>query len=160
VAIDTVALQDWLINHVGTIVGTTAVLGHEPKKSIDYKGLNVDTVVAIWLNEIEALQMRGGLASTSARLTWVIRQHRNALGPAADMTASERQTLATADAILASFFSDIVITAAADAWFDPKGQTGEPVKGVTGFVEIDNQLNRVNTITVAMVVDDAWTEAL
>lgn len=157
---DTAALQGWLITHVGNVVGSVATLGYEPKSRIDYGALNVSTVCAVWLQSIEAIQPRGGLNTTSARLEWMIRQHRNALGEPSVQATTELLTLATADALMASFFGDIVITVGGDAWFDPKGQTGEPVKGVTGYLDLDNQLNRVNTITIAMVVDDAWTEVL
>lgn len=158
-ALDTVALQAWLLAHATTVVGASATLGYEPKSRIDYATMG-STVFAGWFNGIEATQTRGGLATTSARLEWVARLHRNALGPGVDQAETERLLLAATDGLLAEIFADIEVGPAPAGWFDPKGQTGEPVKAVTGFLEIDKQLNRVSTITVGIVVDDAWGEVL
>lgn len=156
-SLDTVTLQAWLLDHAKAVLGVSAVLGYEPKSRIDYAVMG-QTVFAGWFNSIEALETRAGLAVTSARLEWVGRLHRNALGPGVDQAETERLLLAASDALAAALFGDLDI--AGVGWFDPRGQTGDPFKIVTGFLDIDKQLNRVATLTVGVVVDDAWGEVL
>lgn len=157
-AIDTVTIQGWLLDHAATVLGAPAVLAYEPRSRIDYAGIGSPTVAAGWLGRISALPSRGGLASTSARINWSLALYRNAIGDPAAMAATERAALTAVDAIIAAYFANIQI--AADAWFDPKGQTGDAVAAEPGYLTIDNQLNRVTVITVGIVVDGAWTEVL
>jgi len=156
--INTAALLAWCRTHAGTVVGTPAVLGHEPKSRLDYDALGSATVVACWLGSVEALQGHGGLATTAARVELTVRLHRNGLGDATVMDATEAALLTATDALVNTFFSDIDV--AGNGWFDPKGQTGGPWKAETGYLSLDNQLNRVSTMSVGIVVDDAWGEVL
>jgi len=156
--ISTATLLAWCRTHAGSVVGTPAVLGHEPKSRLDYDALGSATVVACWLSSAEALQGRGGLASTAARVELTVRLHRNGVGDAIVMDAIEAALLTATDALVMSFFGDIDVAGA--GWFDPKGQTRGPWKAETGYLSLDNQLNRVATMTVGIVVDDAWVEAL
>lgn len=156
--INSAALLAWCADHAGAVVGTPAVLAYEPKARIDYDAAGSPTVAAVWLSTAEAVAGRGGLASTSARVELTVRLHRNALGDGAAMAATETALLTASDALVASFFSDIDI--AGNGWFDPRGQTGEPWKSETGYLDLDRQLNRVATCRVGIVIDDAWTEVL
>lgn len=156
-SIDSAAILAWCTTHAGTVVGTSAVLAFEPKARIDYTAMGSPTVVAVWLSSAEALQGRGGLASTSARIELTVRVHRNALGDNAAMAATEVALLTASDDLVESFFGDIDIAGGVGS-FDPKGETGEPWKSETGYLSLDNQLNRVATMRVGIVVDDAWTE--
>lgn len=155
--INSAAIHAWIMGHAATVVGASAVLGFEPKAKIDYAAAGNPTVAAVWFSSVEAVSLRPGLAATAARIEVVIRLHRNALGDATQMQATERALMTDADAVLALLFGDIR-ESATDVWFDPRGQTGEPVKAPTGYLALDNQLNRVCTITAGVVVDNAWAE--
>lgn len=150
-------IHQWIMDHAAAVVGVSAVLGYEPKARLDYDALGNGTVIAVWFSGVEAIQARPGLAATAARIEVTARLHRNALGDGTVMQATERAIMTDSDAMMARLFGDIR-ESATDVWFDPRGQTGEPLKAPTGYLSLDNQLNRVCTITVGVVVDDAWTE--
>lgn len=153
--LDTTVLQNWLLNHAtGTgLFAAAGVLGFEPKKR-----LAVWPTFAGWMGGLRAVPQRGSLASTAALLTWTARIHYDAIG--ADQGAVERSLMHATDQLFAEYFGDLVIAADAgmDAWLDAKGQVGDPIASETGFLTLDNQHNRVATITCSVVVDDAWTE--
>jgi hypothetical protein len=150
--LDTTALQGWLLTHAtGTgLFAAGAVLGYEPKKR-----LAAWPTFAGWFAGLRAVPQRGGMATTAALLTWTARIHYDAIG--ADQTTVERSLMHATDQLFAEYFGDLVI-AGMDAWLDAKGQVGEPIASETGFLTIDNQANRVATITVGVVIDNAWAE--
>lgn len=155
-ALDTTALQGWVIARAVAATGIAAdPLTYEPKGKIDYAAAAGGTVLACWLAGLSPA--RAGLAATGARVEWMIRLHRNAFEP--DQGESERLILAAADALVESLFADIE-DSVSGAWFDPRGQTGEPARLETGWLDIDKQLSRTASLTVAVVVDNAWTEAV
>lgn len=156
--IDIAAVHQWIMDHAAAVVGAPAVLGFEPKSRIDYGAIGNATMIAVWFSTApEPIGVRPGLSSTAARIEFVIRLHRNALGDSAAMLLTERTLAIDSASMMTRLFGDIR-ESATNTWFDPRGQTGELVKAPTGFIDIDKQLNRVCTITLGVVVDDAWTE--
>lgn len=155
-AIDSVALQTWLIGHAtSTVELATPVLAYEPKLKIDYSAAAGKPVAAGWLGPLRVAPGHGGLSSTSARVTWTLRLHLNAFDP--DQAAVERTILSAADALLAAYFADL--RPAAGIEFDPKGAYGDALTGDPGYLDIDKQMSRVYVITLGVVVSDAWVES-
>ena len=150
--LDTTVLQNWLLTHAtGTgLFAAGAVIGYEPKSR-----LRAWPAFAGWFAGLRAVPERSSLDATAALLTWTARIHYDAIG--ADQTTVERSLMHATDQLFAEYFGDLVI-AGMDAWLDAKGQVGEPIASETGFLTIDNQANRVATITVGVVIDNAWAE--
>jgi hypothetical protein len=158
VTIDSAAILSWGTGHIGTALGAAAaVVPFEPKSNqqIDYS-LGA-TFAAVWLGGLAVAPERSGTANTAARVELFVRLHRNALGDAAAMAATEIALLTAQDAILASLIGDLRLDGS--MWLDIKGQTGDAIKAATGYLTLDNKLHRVTTMTVGIVVDDAWPES-
>lgn len=154
-ALNSTALQSWLLTHAAGVVEVGGILGYEPKSKLDYTTAAGGAVLAGWLARGTIAEGIGGLRRTAARVGWSTRLHRNAFE--ADQAATERLLLDAVDALTAAYFGDFELDSV-DAFFDPKGQYGEALTWDVGYVTLDKQVSRVATINVGIVVRDAWTE--
>lgn len=151
-AINSQALIDDLASHAMATGFFDRVNQHEPKTKPG-RGLTA----AVWIDRIEPARGRSGLNSTTARVVFNVRVYTNMLQQPQD--AIDPQVMAAADALFEAYSGDFQLGGDA-AFIDLLGATqGHELFGQSGYINIDNVVMRVFTITVPVIVNDAWTQA-
>lgn len=151
-AIDSQALVD----RVASICKATGLFDrvnkHEPKNKPG-RGLTA----ALWVDRIEPARARAGLAATSARVVLNLRIYTNMLQNPQD--AIDPNIMRATDVVMTDLSGDFDL-GDADRWIDLLGATqGHPLYAQSGYINIDNMVYRVMTITVPIIVENAWTQA-
>jgi hypothetical protein len=151
-AIDSQGLIDRLASHAMALGLFDRVNQHEPKTKPG-RGLTC----AVWVDRIEPARARAGLAATSARVVFNVRIYTNMLQQPQD--AIDPQVMNAADLLIGAYSNDFDL-GSSDRWIDLLGATqGHPLHGQSGYINIDNVVMRVFTLTVPVIVEDAWTQA-
>jgi|RhiMetdeSRZDD1v2_1073273.scaffolds.fasta_scaffold225350_2 hypothetical protein len=151
-AINSQNLIDNLASHAMASGYFDRVNQHEPK-SKPGRGLTC----AIWIDRIEPARGRSGLAATSARVVFNVRVYTNMLQNPQD--AIDPSVMVATDALFEAYSGDFELGGEA-AYIDLMGSTqGHPLFAQSGYINIDNVVMRVMTITVPVIVNDAWTQS-
>lgn len=125
---------------------------HEPKNKPG-RGLTA----AIWVDRIEPASSRSGLASTSARVVLNLRIYTNMLQNPQD--AIDPAVMRATDVMMTELSGDFDL-GGRDRWIDLLGATqGHELYAQSGYINIDNMVYRVMTLTVPIIVENAWTQA-
>lgn len=125
---------------------------HEPKNKPG-RGLTC----ALWLDRLEPARARSGLNSTSARVVFKVRIYTNMLQSPQDEIDSS--VLDATDKMMEAYSNNFEL-GDDDRWIDLMGATqGAPLQAESGYINIDNMTYRVITITVPVIVNDAWTQS-
>jgi hypothetical protein len=125
---------------------------HEPKNKPG-RGLTA----AMWVDKLEPAQRRSGLAQTTARVTVNVRIYTNMLQNPQD--AIDPNVLDAADQMFTAYSGDFNL-GDENRWIDLLGATqGHPLSAQSGYINIDNMTYRVMTITVPVIVENAWTQS-
>jgi len=125
---------------------------HEPKNKPG-RGLTA----AIWVDRIEPASSRSGLASTSARVVLNLRIYTNMLQNPQD--AIDPAVMRATDVMMTDLSGDFDL-GGSDRWIDLLGATqGHELYAQSGYINIDNMVYRVMTLTVPIIVENAWTQA-
>lgn len=159
-SLDATLLAAWLTTHATAVVEVDRVLGFEPKSNAQ---IGDGTVLACWVANLRVIPERSTLAMSAGRADWTLRLHRNGLGDATEMATTERVILDATSALFAAYHAEINVSGVGgpeDGWFDPAGMTGEPISAPSGYMDIDKRLYRVVTISIGIVIDDAWPQSL
>lgn len=122
---------------------------HEPKAAPG-KGLTC----AIWLDRVTPLKS-SGLAKTSVLLVLNVRIMSSMLQEPQDGIDGDMAD--AADKLLTAYSGDFQLGGAARN-VDLLGEQGTPLSGQAGYVNQDNRLYRVFTITLPIIVDDVWDQ--
>lgn len=109
----------------------------------------------IWLDTLGPAS--SGLASTSCRPIYVIRVYQNFLSEPQD--AIDPSVWSAVDLILNEINGDFDLDLNYVRMVDILGAEGEPVSCQAGYVDIDNKLFRVVTITIPVVLNDTWLQS-
>lgn len=125
--------------------------GHEPKNAPG-KGLSA----AVWLQKLDAVPARSGLAVSSARVEMSIRVSTPMLTDPED--AIDPELLSAVDALLTAYSSDFQLGGLITA-VDLLGAYGTPLGARAGYLTQDQTPYRVMTITLPLILDDQWTQA-
>jgi hypothetical protein len=128
------------------------VNAHEPKAA-PTSGLSC----AIWAQRLGPHIEGSGLASTSARLELNVRVYMNMLTQPED--AIDPRIVRSVDALMTKFSSDIGLGGTV-AYVDLLGSAGSALEAVAGYITIDQRLFRVVTISLPLIINDAWTQAV
>lgn len=147
---DTNAIIDAAASHAMTLGLFERVNKHEPKNAPG-NGLTC----AIWGGRITPINS-SGLASTSVRLLLNVRLYSSMLQEPADMI--DPNLTAACDTLMAAYAGDLTLGAQVRT-VDVRGIHGVPMEAVDGYLSQDNRLYRVYTITLPLLINDAWTEA-
>lgn len=151
-AIDSQDLVDRITSHALALGIFDRVTGHEPKNKPG-RGLSC----AVWIDRIEPARGRSGLASTSARVIFNVRIYTNMLQEPLD--SIDPQVMIATDLLMQAYNGDFDL-GDSDRWIDLLGATqGHPLYGQSGYINIDNMVYRVFTLTVPVIVENAWTQA-
>jgi hypothetical protein len=111
---------------------------------------------AVWADTIGPAPAGSGLAATTARFTLMLRIYSNMLQDPPD--AIDPEILAAVDALMTAYAADFQLGGLVRN-VDLLGQTGPPMAAQAGYVQQDGALYRVMTITLPVLVNDAWTQA-
>jgi hypothetical protein len=151
-AIDSQDLIDRIASHAMTTGYFDRVNQHEPK-SKPGRGLTC----AVWIDRIEPARGRSGLAATSARVVFNVRVYTNMLQNPQD--AIDPSVMIATDALMEAYNGDFSL-GDDDRWIDLLGATqGHALDSQSGYINIDNVVMRVMTITIPVIVENAWTQA-
>lgn len=128
------------------------VLAHEPKTQPG-RGLTYSN----WVDRIEPARGRSGLSVTSTRVvlkgriyTPMLQQPQDAIDP---------NIMNAADKMFEAYSGDFQL-GADGRWIDLLGATqGHPLFAESGYINIDNYVYRVVTITIPVIVENAWTQS-
>jgi hypothetical protein len=150
VGLPTQDIIDALVSHAARLGRLERVNGHEPK-SAPGRGLSA----AIWADRIAAVPATSGLRTTSALVVMNVRLYSNMLQEPQD--AIDPNLVACADELMAAYSGDFELGGLVQA-VDLLGRTGTALAAQAGYISQDNRLYRVITITVPLIINDAWEQ--
>ncbi len=108
---------------------------------------------AIWVDSITPLAEVSGLDATSAKLVFMVRFFKSTLTAPLDFIDPE--LVRAVDSLMTSYSGDFDLTSTVKQ-VDLLGQHGTPLSGQAGYINMDGKLYRVITITLPLIVNDAW----
>lgn len=149
-AIKSQALVDALASHAMTTGYFDRVNQHEPKNKPG-RGLTC----AMWIDRIEPQDGQSSLVATTARVTFNVRVYTNMLQNPQD--SIDPNVMIATDALFEAYSNDFTLGGQIE-YVDLMGIGGKPLYGQSGYINIDNMVYRVFTITVPCIVEDAWPQ--
>lgn len=145
---ETAAYIDALVSHAMTTGLFDRVNTHEPK-SAPGNGLTA----AVWFQTIEPAP--GGLASTSVRLTMLLRIYSSMLAEPQDYI--DPQIVDAVDQLMNAYTGDFTLDGMIRN-VDLLGAGGTPLRAQAGYLTIDSKMMRIVDITLPLVINDAWEQ--
>ena len=149
-ALDAAQIIDAVVSHAAASGWFDRVNQHEPKNAPPY-GLTA----AVWVDEIRPAQS-SGLDSTSALLVLNVRLYTSMLQEPQD--AIDPNLVAASSVLFAAYSGDFSLGGEA-RHVDLLGAEGAPLRARAGYLNQDQKLYRVMTITLPVIVNDAWDQA-
>lgn len=127
------------------------VLGHEPVSAPD-SGLTY----ALWVKRVTPIPRRSGLATVSARLELTGR----VLMPADSepLDGVDVAVTGAVDGLMNAYAGDFELGGSV-AEVDLLGEYGASLSCEFGYARFDSTTYRAATLTLPLVINDAWTEA-
>lgn len=122
---------------------------HEPKSA---PGTGLTS--AIWVDAIDTAP--SGLAATSALLVLNNRLYTNMLAEPQDLI--DPNLLTATSTLFAAYAGDFELGGNVRA-VDLRGMSGTRLAARAGYIPQDNRLFRAYTITLPLIINDAWDEA-
>lgn len=151
-AIQSQDLVDRLTSHAQALGLFDRVNKHEPKNAPG-RGLTY----AVWVDRIEPSRGRSGLTTTAARVVLNGRVYTNMLQNPQD--AIDPNVMDASDKLFEAYSGDFQL-GSAERFIDLLGQTqGHPLFCQSGYINIDNRVQRVMTLTIPVIVENAWVQA-
>lgn len=147
-ALDLAAIRAAVESHALATGHLERSAGHEPEN-----GPGQGVTAAVWVDEVQPVKSRGGLAATSALVILQIRLQTPVGGDEVDPVL-----LAAADALMRSYSGDFDLDGTVSA-VDLLGMAGSGgMRGKAGYLPQDDQLYRVFVITLPLLVDDLFAQ--
>lgn len=151
-AIQAQDLVDRIASHAMTLGMFDRVNQHEPKNAPG-RGLTA----AVWVDRIEPARGRSGLTATDARVVFNVRVYTRMLQNPQD--AIDPSVMEAVDKLFEAYSGDFEL-GDSSRFIDLMGITqGHELFSQSGYINIDNIVYRVMTITVPVIVQNAWTQA-
>lgn len=155
--IDMQAITDALVSHAQLTGRFTVVNTSEPKTPPSVGGLTC----SIWAQRLDPIANQSGLADTSAYLVMQARVFDSMLRETADqMDQIDPRMLTAVDELIASYSGEVTLAGLVEA-IDLLGIGGETLHAESGYVQIGGPgsgMYRIMTITIPMIIPDAWTQ--
>jgi len=148
--LDLLAYRAAAMSHAQSLGLFGQVLGHEPV-SAPGSGLTY----AMWVGPVRALPARSGLASVSARL-----ELRGRVFMPADTEPQDDVDVAVTGAVsklMGAYCGDFTLGDTV-ANVDLLGAHGVPLGAEVGYTRFDSTTYRVATLTIPLIINDAWNE--
>lgn len=145
-------LIDRIASHAMTLGLFDRVNQHEPK-SKPGRGLTC----AVWIDRIEPARGRSGLSETDARVVFNVRVYTSMLTNPQD--SIDPNVIEATDLLFEAYSGDFEL-GSDTRYIDLLGMTqGHPLLAQSGYINIDNMVFRVMTITVPVIVENAWPQS-
>lgn len=148
--IETQAIVEAIVSHAAASGHFERVNAHEPKNS---PGSGV--TAAAWVQRLAPVALASGLAVTSALLVVNVRLYTPLLQEPLD--AVDPNMVGAADALIAAYSGDFTLDGLVRN-VDLLGAHGTPLSAEAGYLEQDKKMFRVMTLTVPLVISDAWEQ--
>jgi hypothetical protein len=147
-------LPEQLISALASVCSATGsfewVNQHEPKGAPEGLG------AAVWIQSMAPAAQRSGLNATSVRFECSIRIYTNMLQEPQDYI--DPAMTKAAWRVMVALTGGITLNGQVE-YIDILGSDGAPLAWEAGYIDIDKRMFRVITITVPMVIEDAWVQA-
>ena len=143
-------LVDALVTHAQASGRFETVNSHEPK-SAPGNGLRA----AIWADKVTPVRT-SGLNLTSTMVTLMVRVYSNMISEPQD--AIDPEIVGAVDVLMAAYSGDFELGGLARE-VDLLGANGAGLSAQAGYLNQDGRLYRVVTITVPILVNDAWAQS-
>lgn len=137
-------------SHVSASGHFERVNDHEPKNAPGGK-----LTAAVWIQDIGPAPAGSGLAATTARIEFNVRVYQNMTSEPQD--AIDPAVLKATSALIAAYSADFTLDGKIRG-VDLLGQAGIPLRARAGYLNQDGQMMRVMTLTVPLIVNDAWAQ--
>lgn len=147
--IESDALIDAVVSHAAASGYFDRVNRHEPK-SAPGSGLSA----AVWADSIGPARS-SGLAETTALVVMNVRVFTSMLTDPPD--AIDPAVMKAVDDLMGAYSGDFTLDGLVRC-VDLLGMGGTPLSARAGYVNIDGKLMRIFTITVPVLIDEAWTQ--
>jgi len=148
--VDTVEILAQVESHAMSSGLFETVNLHEPKKK---PGNHL--TAAVWVQSVAPDPEASGLASTSAVFVFNLRVFTNMLQEPQD--AIDPKMLAAVDRMMTLYSGDFTLGGNVMG-IDLLGMAGVPLSADAGYITQDGTLYRVMTITLPVLVANAWTQ--
>lgn len=145
------AILDALQSHALASGRFERVNTHEPR-SVPGTGLTA----ALWADDIVPLPEASGLAATSVRITFILRIFSSLRYEPADML--DPNMIDAVDTLLTAYSGDFELGGNARN-IDILGGNGIALAARAGYLPMDGAPMRVYTITIPVIVNDAWPQS-
>lgn len=150
-ALDTQAIVDALASHAAQSGHFERVNGAE---AIHPPGHGL--TVAIWVDRIGPAPEDSGLSATSPRLAMNVRIYSSASQQPRE--AIDPTVMRATDALMAAYSANFKLGGLV-SYVDLLGAHGLPLQAAAGYTDIQGTQFRVMTITVPLIISDAWPQA-
>jgi hypothetical protein len=148
-AVDIDGILNELVSHALTTGYFDQVNGHEPKNRP-----GAGLTAGVWVDHIRPVES-SGLDSTSVVMVFNVRLYTSTLQEPQD--AIDPEMVKALDALFTAYIGDFTLGGLVRS-VDVRGADGPPLDGQAGYLKQDEVLYRVFTITLPVVVNDAWDE--
>lgn len=150
-SLDIGAIMNALESHAMASGVFEDVLGHE---LIGMPGSGI--TAALWPQRIRPVNSASGLASTSARVEFMLRIYTTAIQQPYD--GIDPAVVAAADALFVAYGGDFELGGNARN-VDLLGSTGEPLSATAGWLQVADGSLRVMDLLIPVVVNDVWSQS-
>lgn len=150
--VDLGSLVDAAVSHALTTGLFEKVNGHEPK-SAPGSGLTA----AVWAQSVSSV-LSSGLATSSGRVELNVRIYTNMLAEPQD--AIDPRMIAATSTLLSAYSGDFDLGVTGVRSVDLLGSAGAPLSAQAGYLNQDGRLFRVMTLTLPIIVNDVWDQAV
>jgi hypothetical protein len=148
-AVDIDGILDALVSHAAATGYLDQVNQHEPTNRPGH-----GITAAVWIDHVRPVQS-SGLDSTSVLMVFNLRLYTSTLQEPQD--AIDPEMVRVIDALFTAYIGDFTLGGLVRG-VDVRGIEGPPLDGQAGYLKQDEVLYRVFTITLPVVVNDAWDE--
>lgn len=140
-----------VVSHAMALGYFDKVNQHEPK-SAPGNGL----ACSVWVTALRPVS--SGLNSTSCRLDLAVRVYSNMLQEPQDMI--DPNLMAAVWGLMVAYSGDIDLELDYVRSIDLLGAEGDPMQSEGGYIEIDKKMFRVMTISVGIIVNNAFDQGV
>lgn len=149
-SIDSQAIVDAAASHAEALGHFEWVTSHEPKSAPQGIG------AAFWAQYMGPVPANSGLDITSALVVLNCRIYTSMLTEPQDLI--DPQIMKATDDLMAAYTGDFTLGGLVEC-VDLLGMTGERLEARAGYLEQDRKIFRIMTISVPVIVAEAWEQA-
>ncbi len=144
------AIVDALASHALSLGVFDTVNEHEPMSSPA-----TGVTAAVWFQRVGPARAESGLASTTALLVCNARLYLPTLTQPPDQT--DKSLLDALSALFAAYNGDFTLGGLVK-YVDVLGKNGVSLSGVAGYQDWSSTQYRVITVTIPLIINDAWEQ--